>query len=265
MVAAYLLMVAVNVLANALPIGGMTTGEVSDAYSNLFAPAPVTFSVWGLIYLLLAGFVVYQLTPSWRRSERLSPRSRRRIRMLFAVSCVANAAWIIAWHHMLIPVTMVLMAVLLLSLLFIRLTVGRLPLPAPETLLVAIPFGVYLGWITVATIANATVMLVGLGWGGLRLSQAFWTVAVLLVGVAITVMSVWRLRDPAWGLVALWAYGGILLRHVSERGLGGEYPAVVYTTVACMAVTIAALLSVLRSLLRSDRAEGAAGRPEGSR
>lgn len=263
--AAYLIMVAVNGLANVIPINGLTTGQVSDAYPNLFAPAGYAFSIWGVIYVLLALFVLYYLGLLDRQEADSRPEWLPAVAFCFVISCLANGAWIFAWHYRSIPLSVVLIVAILSSLGAISVLIAPARWkPGQETygqqgfqrapLLVWLPFGVYFGWITVATIANITVLLVSLGWDGLGLPPAFWTNAVLIVGVLIAVNVILRQRDPAYGLAVLWAYGAILFKHISPAGFNGAYPMVIYAAalgaVLLLAAVIRACLPRKRGLYR---------------
>ncbi|RPJ20971.1 MAG: tryptophan-rich sensory protein [Planctomycetaceae bacterium] len=160
---AAIVMIAANVLANALPLNGQTTGSISDSFPVYFVPAGYVFSIWGLIYLGVITYVVYQLLPS-QRSNPL----HRRIGYLFVAGSAANVAWIFLWHYEQFILTLVAMLILLVSLTAIY---GRLQASPPsggiaERLAVRLPFSIYLGWITVATIANVTVVLDDLRWDG---------------------------------------------------------------------------------------------------
>lgn len=234
----FLLMIVVNILANTLPINGQTTGEVSNSYPNLFAPAGITFAIWGLIYLLLAGFTLYLLGFFQGSSDAVNFELLNKVGIVFSISSIANAAWIFAWHYNRIPLSMVLMVVILDCLIFINYLINKEELSAREKLFVRLPFSVYFGWITVATIANVTTLLVSIGWDGFGLSEQFWTVIILIVGMLIGTATIIRNKDIAYGLVMLWAYAGILLKHVSESGFAGQYPAVIYTVIACMIIFV---------------------------
>lgn len=193
----------INALAELLPIGGRTTGEVSKAYPNLFTPAPYAFAIWGLIYLLLALWV-------WR-AER-SPCSgaageSESAGGLFALSCLFNAAWIFCWHYDDMVLSFFCIIGLLVCLIEIQKRLGSAGTPARTA------FGLYLGWIIAATIANAAVMLTKLGWGRWGLSETFWTVLMLLLGALITVLTERRFKNPAIAAAVLWAYVAIFARH----------------------------------------------------
>jgi hypothetical protein len=201
--------IAVNGLANALPLNGQTTGEISDRFQVYFVPAGYVFSIWGLIYLGLVAFAVYQALPAQRDNPRL-----RRIGYLFVLSCLANIAWLFLWHYGLFSLTLAAMLALLLLLIaiYLRLGIGRAGVSVAEKWLVRVPFSIYLGWITVATIANATSLLDYLNWSGWGISPEAWTVIMLLaaVGIASTV-SLTR-GDVAYMLVIIWAFAGIAVK-----------------------------------------------------
>lgn len=235
--AAYLVMVGVNYLAVALPLGGRDTGAVSNSYPNIFAPAGYAFSIWGLIYLLLAIYVVYQIG---RKEDVLLARVNR----LFIINALLNACWIFAWHYDVIWFSLVIMAGLLITLIKIADIFRQSALGKKERWLARLPFSVYFGWITVATIANATVFLVYLGWNGLGLSETFWVIAILLIGAAIGCWRMLRDRAIAYGLVLVWAYGAILAKHFSAGGFVGQYPSVIWTAVFCLAIFMATIVFI---------------------
>lgn len=252
----YVVMIAMNALANALPINGRTTGEVSDAYQNLFAPAGLTFSVWGVIYLLLAAHVLYQLGLFHRRDDDSEHRAHllQRVGVLFSLSSLVNASWILTWHYDLIGLSTLLLVALLVLLIMITRTLLRADLSARDRLLARLPFSVYFGWITVATIANITVWLVSLGWEGGGIAESTWAVTIIAVGAVIGTTVILRDRDIAYGLVLVWAYLGIWIKHTSASGFDGAYPMVWITALVGMALFVAAGLVVLVRPRTRDRA-----------
>lgn len=240
---AYVVMIATNALANALPINGRTTGGVSDSYPNLFAPTGITFAIWGVIYILLGAHVLYQMG-LFRAPGGREPQAERamleRVGVLFAASSFANAAWILAWHYDFIGLSTLLLATMLVLLIAITRILVRAELTLRERLLVRLPFSVYFGWLTVATIANTTVWLVSVGWDGLGIAESTWTVAILAVGALIGTAVILRDRDIAYGLVFVWAYLGIWLKHTADTGFAGAYPSVIITALTCIAVFVVA-------------------------
>lgn len=207
-----LLTIVVNGLANALPLNDLTTGEISDRFEVYFVPAGYVFSIWGLIYLGLIGYAIYQALPSQRQNPRLQS-----IGGFFMLASLANIAWLFLWHYEQFVGTLVAMLVLLISLIviYLRLGIGRGIVSTAESWLVRLPFSIYLGWISVATVANVTSLLDYLDWDGFGLSPEVWMIIVLVVVVVIAgLMSVTR-RDIAYALVILWALAGIAVKHAS--------------------------------------------------
>ncbi len=243
----FLGMVTVNSLANFLPINGQTTGEVSESYPNLFAPAGLAFIIWGLIYFLLAGYTLYQLGFFQERWPKNRAGLLNAVGLYFSVSSLANTGWIFAWHYNRIGLSMLLMAVILVCLIQIARAINGHELSLREYLFIKLPFSVYFGWITVATIANATTLLVSLGWDGFGLSEATWAVIIILTGLVIAVATMLRFRDIAYGLVVIWAYSGIILKHTSASGFANQYPGVIAAAAISIVVLIAASFIVFRS------------------
>jgi len=243
----YLAMIATNVLANALPLNGRRTGDVSDAYPSLFTPAGVTFSVWGVIYLLLGAHVLYQLG-LFRDGPDTAEQTAllNRVGMLFAVSSLANTAWVFAWHYDHIPLSAVLIVVILVCLALISTALRGANLSGRQRWFIGVPFSVYFGWTTVAVVANITVLLVSLNWDGFGLAESTWTVIIVLVAMAIGTLTMVRNRDAAYGLVLIWAFVGILIRQTSDNGFAGRYPAIIAAVIASLVIYAAAELAILR-------------------
>jgi hypothetical protein len=235
----FLIMVAVNILANVLPLNGLNTGEVSNLYPNLFTPAGITFSIWGLIYLLLACFVLYQFGAFKGNESTYRNDLIQEIGPYFAISSLANAAWIFAWHYRMVGVSVVLIFIILYCLAVIVSQISKYDLlPVKEKILVKIPFSIYFGWITVATIANIVAFLVSIGWNGWGIPQQTWTAIILLVGVAITGLIMLKNKDIAYGLAVIWAYAGILYKHLSQAGFHGQYPAVIWAVIISLVLLV---------------------------
>lgn len=220
----FAVMVVVNYLANALPLNDKTTGQLSEQYSNLFVPAGITFSIWGIIYLMLLAFCIIQFF----NHNKIAIES---IGWAFAISCVLNAAWIFAWHYEKLSLSLLIMLGLLATLVYINLQ-----LKGGSPVFIKAAFGIYLGWICIATIANVTTLLVAHNWGGWGISEANWAIIMILAGFIITALTIYRANNPFIGLAVIWAFIGIILkRH-------GDYPAIAIT--ASVAVVLMALLTV---------------------
>lgn len=233
----YVAMVAVNILANALPINNRSTGAISDAYPNLFAPAGLTFAIWGVIYLLLAGYVIYQFINKDPKITKLI----QKINPLFIATSVANIGWIFAWHYDFIGLSVLIMLILLYLLIRIADLLQSEKLKLLNNLLISAPFSIYFGWITVATIANITVFLVSINWNGFGIADSLWTSVILLVGAVIGILRMNKDKNLAYGLVLVWAYLGILLKHTSANGFNGQFTSIIATIIACLILLIFSL------------------------
>lgn len=210
-IAALVVTLILNALATSLPLGGRTTAEISDSFNILFVPAGYVFSIWGLIYLALIGFAVFQALPAQQNN-----RAVRATGWWFVATCVANSLWILLWQYGYYPFTLVMMAMLLVSLIVIyrRLTrLGNLNMAARW--LVNFPFSLYLGWITVATVANASAVLVDAGWDGRPLSPVIWTVVMIAVATVLSLLISYRHRDLTYSSVIVWALIGILVKQMA--------------------------------------------------
>jgi hypothetical protein len=197
-------MIVMNYLANALPLNNKTTGELSDSFPNLFVPAGLTFSIWGIIYLLLIIYCVVQFMGS--DQEVISG-----ISWLFGLSCALNALWIVFWHYGKLPLSLLVMLGLLVSLIYINILIRDLPYG-----IIKATFGIYLGWICIATIANVTALLVNAGWNGFNISQETWTVIMIFIGTMIVALTIYRLRNPFIGLPVIWAFIGIAIKRYGD-------------------------------------------------
>ncbi len=244
-VVTYVAMIAANVAANALPLNGRRTGDISDSYPSLFTPAGVTFSIWGVIYLLLGAHVLYQLGLFSDRADIVAEAGLlNRVGVLFAVSSILNTAWIFAWHYDLIPLSAVLLVAILACLATIVTTVRRANLTGRQRWFIAVPFSVYFGWTTVAVVSNITVLLVYWNWNGFGLAESLWAVIIVLVAMAIGTLTMLRNRDVAYGLVLIWAFVGILIRQTTD--LAGRYPGIIAAVVASLAVFLIAEVWIIR-------------------
>jgi hypothetical protein len=204
-----IIVLVVNTLAVTLPLNGQDTGAISDRFQVYFVPAGYVFSIWGLIYIGLIAFGVYQALPAQRDNPRL-----RKVGYLFFLSCLANATWLFLWHYLLFIWTVFVMLILLglLIAIYLRLGIGRERVSLVERLTTQLTFSVYLGWISVATIANITQVLWYLGWNGEPLTAALWAVIMLAAGVVIAFIMTISRGDWAFILVLIWAYIGIAVK-----------------------------------------------------
>lgn len=213
---AFISTVIINGLANALPINGRTTGELSDMYPNMFVPAGVSFSIWGVIYILLLVFVIYQLILAFKKPEESSVIHK--IGPWFIISSLANCGWILAWHYVMPELSLAIMLVLLFSLIKIYLALDHdiISLSKGTKWFIYPCFSVYLGWITVATIANTTAVLVDWGWRGGAIGESIWTMIMITVAIGMGVYFVIFRKNIAYTFVIIWALYGIFLKRTLD-------------------------------------------------
>lgn len=242
----FLTVVIVNALAVMLPINNKTTAELSDKYPNLFVPSGLTFSIWGVIYILLALFVTYQMIVAFK-GDTDRKGFIQKIGILFFISSVLNVGWIFAWHYEIVPVSLALMLLLLASLIaiYLRLNIGKSDSKRYEKIFVHVPFSIYLGWITIATIANITALLVSMNWNGFGLSDQFWTVLVIVVGILIAVAMLFRRNDIFYNLVVDWALLGILLKRLSDKNTLAQY-VIIITIIGLVIITLGIIFQIIR-------------------
>jgi hypothetical protein len=201
-------MIVMNYLANALPLNNKTTGELSDSFPNLFVPAGLTFSIWGVIYLLLIIYCVVQFTGS-------NQIAISNISWLFGISCILNALWIVFWHYGKLPLSLLVMIGLLLSLIYINILIKDL-----QPGIIKASFGIYLGWICIATIANITTLLVFYNWNRFGITEETWTIIMISIGALIAAVTLYTVNNPFIGLSVIWAFSGIILkRHDDYRSI----------------------------------------------
>ena len=209
-IVAVVAMIGVNILANALPINGQNTGQISDRFEVYFVPAGYVFSIWGLIYLALLAYAVYQALPAQADNASLI-----NIAYLFVLSCLANIAWIFAWHYNQVALSVLAMLALLVLLvvIYLRLDIGRVEVSSSMKWFVHVPFSIYLGWITVATVANITDWLYVVEWSGWGISPEIWAVIMLAIATLIGGAMSMRRGDVAYAAVLIWAFAGIGIKH----------------------------------------------------
>lgn len=235
-IVAFIVTVAVNGLAGSTTLlGGVTSADVSDMYPTLVTPAGFTFAIWGVIYTLLALFVVYQALPKNRDKPFLS-----QVGILFGLSSFCNVCWLFLWHYDLITYSLVLMLALLASLILIyqRLDIGRAAVSLKEMALVHLPFSVYLGWISIATIANVSVALMAVGWDGWGIPDATWAVVIIGVALVLTLAMLATRKDVAFSLVVVWALVGILSKQ-------SDFQNIVLAAEVCIAIILLAIVAVV--------------------
>ena len=225
--------IVVNGLAVTLPLNGISTGDISDLYPNMFVPAGFTFSIWSLIYLLLLCFCIYSTGYSFGKNEDIRPyQILVQLSPYFFVICILNITWIFMWHYLQIGFSVVVMLLFLCTLTgaFKKLHPYTGKLPVWQNLFLKMPFVVYLGWISVATIANITALLVHLDWQGFGISQWLWSCIMIATAAALGFIFAILFKEPAYTLVICWAMFGIYYKQIPVSNEVG-YMALIATIV----------------------------------
>lgn len=230
----------VNILASALPLNGQNTGEISDRFQVYFVPAGYVFAIWGIIYLGWIAFTIYQ----FRSGQKGSPRLRK-LGYLFALSNLANAAWLFCWHFNNFGLSVLVMLTLLGLLIasYLRLNINQVSVTRAERWSVDIPFSIYLGWITVATVANMTDWLYLVNWNGFGIPAMTWAVIMIAVASIVGLAMALLRRDAAYLFVLVWSFIGIAVK---------QTPAPLVVTSAWIAAALMLGLAVF-SLILSQR------------
>lgn len=237
----FLFAIALNAAANIVPLNGQTTGEIADRFRVYVQPAGYTFSIWSLIYLGQLAFVLHSLRPS-RRDDLLL----RRIGLLPVAIALLNGVWIVLWHWEVFPATLGVMVIILLSLIWLYRRAGfeqtarpgSFPLGPADRWFVQIPFSIYLGWITVATIANVAVVGSWAEVPTFGVPPDVIAAAVLAVGLGIAVTVLLRTADLAYGAVIVWAYVGIVVKELETGAVVAVAGLSVLVVVGLMAAVV---------------------------
>jgi hypothetical protein len=231
--------VVVNALSSVGLINNVDPGTLSDEIPNLFVPSGLTFSIWGLIYIGLAALAVYSSISLFKRKDDESYFIDK-MGIEFIVASIANIAWIFLWHYRLVEISLIAMVILLVSLLimYLRLKIGKAKVSNAEKWTIHVPISLYLGWITIATVANATAVLVNVGWNRFGLTEVYWTNFMLLIATIITLLMLYLRKDIAYSLVVIWAFIGIILRRIDFASTSPQPEVIATATIGIILITL---------------------------
>ncbi len=240
----------INSLATTLPLNNKTTAELSDSFLVRFVPAGYVFSVWGIIYTGLIAYTVWQALPKNRENARM-----RSIGWWFVLGSVANTLWLVFWHYQHVAITLPIMLVLLGTLIYTVIVFKKIPASRlAERICVDVPFSIYLGWISVATVVNATVVLFDNGLKPADDVAILTAVGLVVVAVLLAVSQRVLRRDTAYGMVIAWALYGVGVKQGIYLNAGLMPAAPLLVTVASYAAQ--ALAIVLALWWAADRISG---------
>lgn len=233
---AFLLTVIVNYLSNTGFINGNTMKTVSDKYHNLFTPAGYAFSIWGVIYVGLLGFVIYALISVFKKTNISIEKEIERIGWWFVGTCIFNVGWIFAWLYDYTGLSVPLMCGLFfcLMIIVIRLRMELDYHPFKKYLFVFWPFALYSGWVSVAIIANIPAWLTKIGWNQWGISSVSWTFIMILVAAVIHILMIWLRNLREFALMGVWAF--IAIAVANSEGIFIQFAA--YSAAALLLLNI---------------------------
>ena len=240
---AMLVVIAINALAVLLPLNNMSTGAISDLYPNLFVPAGFTFSIWSVIYILLMLFTIYQVMIAWGKSKnpmapagRIASPLQVSILRTFLLTCLLNIGWIFSWHYLQIRLSVILMLLFLITLGVLHRKILLLKnLSAGQQIFIRLPVSVYFGWISVATIANITAMLVAENWGAWGIDAEIWSSTMIIIASILGILALYKWKEIPYALVISWALYGISQKQ-------HDHALVAKTAVAGMVILLAGIV-----------------------
>ncbi|MEM3530364.1 MAG: TspO/MBR family protein [Nitrososphaerales archaeon] len=238
---ALIVMVVVNGLAGGTTIiGGKNTAQISDTNPTLITPASYAFSIWGIIYIMLGIFVFYQALSNQRAKE-----FREKVGYLFIASCILNIFWLFLWQfeYLIFSVFVIFLLLATLIAIYLSLEVGKVSLSLNEKIAFQLPFSVYLGWISIASIANVATTLVSVKWDGFGISHEVWASSLIIIVLVITLLVIATKKDVAYGLVIIWALLGIAVNQSEKQDI----------VIAIGASTIIILATLILSILKNKK------------
>ena len=239
---AFVFTVIVNSLAGSTTlIGGVNTAQISDLNLTLITPAGYVFSIWGIIYVLLGVFVIFQALPSQKEKEYT-----KKVGWLFVLSSIINIAWLFLWQfeYLIFSVALIFMLLATLIAIYLRLDIGKSKVELREKIAVHLPFSTYLGWITIASIANVATALVSINWNGLGINPETWASLIVIIALLLSLIVLATRKDVVYGLVIVWAFIGISVAQKANQNI------VTLTQISAIIVFIALVVTIIINKLR---------------
>lgn len=231
-------------------INRLDTGEVSDKYLSLFTPAGMTFAIWGIIYITLGILCLYHIVIAYKH-DRSHPANTELLQIngLFIVLNLASAAWLVAWTNERLSFTIPLILLQLLCLIIIHQRMGIYDPRKPSELKIAthFPMSIYLGWISIATIANASSYLTAMGWDGAGLTPVQWTVIMIAVAILLSLFMIFARKNIYFGLTVAWGLFGIIQK-ISSANLNLYDPIITTAWAGVGVILISSVLQLVRNL-----------------
>jgi len=225
-------MIVMNILAVMLPLNGISTAKISDQFPVYFVPSGYVFSIWGVIYITQI-FALFKLFKNSKQYNELI----NKVFLIYFISNVANGMWLVTWHYGSFYIGVFIMILLLLTLIYIYLQIKKL-FPTNKSLTVA--FGIYLGWISVATIANITDVLYLLRFTGFGIPEQIWSAVLILIASILGFLMIKLNKEYAYACVIIWATIGIAVKFYYEITI------VLAVAMACLMLITAGLVKLIK-------------------
>jgi len=220
-------------------INGLSQKQISDKYMTLITPSPFTFSIWSLIYALLIISIIVMIV---KKEDAYYQNAIQEITGLFRLSCLLNIIWIVefSFEQVELSSVFILAFVVVLALLCLKLR----KIQVGKQWLLPVTFGLYTGWLFIATVVNIAAALVKLEWSGFGISEEMWGIIMLIVAIALVVIVIQKLKNAVFPLPLAWAYFGIYDFLKAPEGFGGAFE--MLQTVALVGMVFLIAIAVLQ-------------------
>lgn len=199
-------------------INGLNQKEISDMYLTLITPIPSTFSIWSLIYILLFASIIVMII---KKKDEYYQKAINEISLLFRISCLFNIVWIVLFSFLLIEISSLFIFGFLITLSLICLKLRKIH--EKNRFLLPLAFGLYTGWLMIATVVNISASLVKMQWNGFGISQEILAVITLIIAIILVFLVLQSNKNVVFPLPIAWAYFGIYQFLNSPEGFDGAY------------------------------------------
>lgn len=241
----FIFMIFINAISFLVPVHGRTMLEISFSYPILYAPADYAHSIWGVIYISLFAFIIYQSGLIRKQVINEGSEILYSARLVFITTCLLNSSWLLAWLYDYLAMCVMIIFIMLLTLKIYSQMLSEEKLSTQEKIYIRMPFSIYYAWILITTVSTILIMLGSIRWNGWGLSDELWVVIDLLIVSIATCYRSLKNKDIIFGLTILWSYIGILVRHISQNMFAGAYPSIIITTlvgIIMLSICVAYLL-----------------------
>lgn len=232
----------------------LDVGQVSARHDTVFAPAGITFVIWGVIYLSLLTFCFFHLYIAFSKSDLLQTNlDTQNMGWLFIINNLATGFWLLAWVNEELLVSVILIVIQLVTLVFISVKahISSPDRPISIKIFTQFPLSIYFAWICIATIANVSAYLKSINWSGLGISESYWTIIMIGAATLISLFVILVRRNIPFGFVLLWALYGIVLKRQQVNPI--DFEIVINAAYSAFVVILIALIIRIVSGFKSGK------------